>query len=326
MAVPQPPVASAGSFAGRVCRATIAIGLTAFVLWKSDPRAVLQAAAVANWRFVGLAIVAVVIDRALNAFRWLALLCVVPSAPRPALGAVLRIFFVSTFVGTFLPASVGGDAVRAYALSRRNVALSDSLASVVMDRALGVLSILMLGVVGLLLVRDLEVSRSAIGALALTTAGCVVMGLIIFSARIDAVVRTLMDRLPGVVARQRARRVMEAVQRYSSFRTELANVVVVSVVVQMLRVLQAYFLGLAIGMTAPLAVYFAFIPVILLVMLLPITINGIGTSQAAFVWFFGRAGVPDAEAFTLSILFLALGLVGNIPGGLISTWDQLRGR
>ena len=34
----------------------------------------------------------------------------------------MRIFFVSTFVGTFLPASVGGDAVRAYSLARLNVA------------------------------------------------------------------------------------------------------------------------------------------------------------------------------------------------------------
>ena len=29
---------------------------------------------------------------------------------RPPLATVMRIFFVSTFVGTFLPASVGGDA------------------------------------------------------------------------------------------------------------------------------------------------------------------------------------------------------------------------
>ena len=34
----------------------------------------------------------------------------------------MRIFFVSTFVGTFLPASIGGDAVRAYSLAKLNVA------------------------------------------------------------------------------------------------------------------------------------------------------------------------------------------------------------
>ena len=67
----------------------------------------------------------------------------------------------------------------------------------------------------------------------------------------------------------------------------------------------------------PLATYFAFIPLILLVMLLPVTFNGIGTSQAAFVWFFARAGVPAAAAFALSVLFVALGIVGNLPGALL---------
>jgi glycosyltransferase 2 family protein len=80
---------------------------------------------------------------------------------------------------------------------------------------------------------------------------------------------------------------------------------------------QAYYLGRALGIVADLDIYFAFVPVILLIMLLPVTVNGIGTSQAAFVWFFARAGVPAASAFALSVLFVALGIVGNLPGGLL---------
>jgi len=53
------------------------------------------------------------------------------------------------------------------------------------------------------------------------------------------------------------------------------------------------------------------------VMLLPVTFNGIGTSQAAFVWFFGQAGVQAAPAFALSVLFVALGIVGNLPGAVL---------
>ena len=52
-------------------------------------------------------------------------------------------------------------------------------------------------------------------------------------------------------------------------------------------------------------------------MLLPVTILGLGTSQAAFVWLFGAAGVPTAAAVALSILFVALGVVGNLPGGIL---------
>jgi hypothetical protein len=48
-----------------------------------------------------------------------------------------------------------------------------------------------------------------------------------------------------------------------------------------------------------------------------VTINGLGTSQAAFVWFFGRAGVASPPAFALSVLFVALGVVGNLPGAIL---------
>jgi hypothetical protein len=82
-----------------------------------------------------------------------------------------------------------------------------------------------------------------------------------------------------------------------------------------LRIVQAY-LGADSASTLP-STYFAFIPLILLVMLLPVTFNGIGTSQAAFVWFFARAGVPAPAAFALSVLFVALGIVGNLPGGIL---------
>ena len=61
-----------------------------------------------------------------------------------------------------------------------------------------------------------------------------------------------------------------------------------------------------------------------MVMLLPVTFNGIGTSQAAFVWFFARAGVDAAPAFALSVLFVALGIVGNLPGGILYAFGQSR--
>ena len=89
-----------------------------------------------------------------------------------------------------------------------------------------------------------------------------------------------------------------------------------SVGVQVLRVIQAYYMGVSIGMQQPLVTYFAFIPLILLIMFLPITANGIGTGQAAFLWLFSRVGTPREQAFALSVLFIALGIVGNLPGAV----------
>jgi uncharacterized membrane protein YbhN (UPF0104 family) len=118
-------------------------------------------------------------------------------------------------------------------------------------------------------------------------------------------------------AQSAARTLMDAVRRYASHHRALLAVLGLSVVVQLLRIVQAYCLGRALDLSLPMIVYFGFIPVITLVMQLPITIAGLGTTQYAFEWMFGRAGVPSAVTFALSILFLALGTLGNLPGGVL---------
>jgi uncharacterized protein (TIRG00374 family) len=297
-------------------RAAVAAGLAGYILWKSHPRDVLAALAGADWRPIAVAVVLVFADRALMAYRWVALLCIIDPAERPSFVEVMRIFFVSTFVGTFLPASIGGDAVRAYSMAQLNVRGSDAVASVFMDRMLGVASILVMAAAGLLLAHDLAGNVTIVLSLAVAASACAVTLALVFSDRAARSVSAVLLRMPASV-RHGGDRVLDSIRRYATHRGRLANVLAGSIAVQILRIVQAYFLGLGLAIAVPLPTYFAFIPLILLVMLLPVTINGIGTSQAAFVWFFGRAGVPAAPAFTLSVLFIALGVVGNLPGGLL---------
>jgi uncharacterized membrane protein YbhN (UPF0104 family) len=108
-----------------------------------------------------------------------------------------------------------------------------------------------------------------------------------------------------------------ALNAYRGHRGELAGVLAASLGVQVIRVFQAWLLGLALGLTAGLKVYFALVPLILLVMLVAPLPNGIGSSQAAFWWAFGRSGVSEPQAFALSVLFVALGIVGNLPGAAL---------
>jgi uncharacterized protein (TIRG00374 family) len=301
----------------RLARLAVAAGLTAYILWKSHPGEVLAVVANADWRPLLLAVALVVIDRALMAYRWVELLCTINPGERPPMAAIMRIFFVSTFVGTFLPASVGGDAVRAYSLSRWNVRAGDAIASVFMDRMLGVASILIMAVAGLLIVRDLAASPIVVAALLATAGLCAATVLLIFSERLAAMAARLLSMVPIEAVHRIGTRIIDSVRKYANHPRPLLYVLGCSVAVQVLRIVQAYFLGRGLGIAAGLPSYFAFVPLILLVMLLPVTISGIGTSQAAFVWFFGQAGVPAPAAFALSVLFVALNIVGNVPGALL---------
>ena len=304
-----------------VLRIAVAAGLTGYILWKSNPRSVLAAGGHADWGLIGVAVLLVLLDRALMAYRWVLLLCIVDSKDRPPLGEVMRIFFVSTFVGTFLPASVGGDAVRAYSVAKLKVRGGDAVASVVMDRMIGVASVLAMALVGLVLSSDLAGNRTIVGALIVAALACLATLLLVFSDGAVGLAASLVGRLPEKPARA-AQGVFASIRRYAAYHRQLTTVFAASIAVQVLRIVQAYYLGLGLSFGAPLSAYFAFIPLILLVMLLPVTFNGIGTSQAAFVWFFARAGVAGGPAFALSVLFVALGIVGNLPGGLLYVFGR----
>lgn len=299
-----------------VSRLIFAAILVGYTLWKSNPQDVWRICTQASLFPLLVAVLLVLADRAVMAYRWFILLRPLEGRNFPPLRAILRIFFVSTFVGTFLPASIGGDAVRAYSLSSHRVPIADAMASVFVDRMLGVLSVLIMALAGLAIARDLAQNPGVMLALGVTSVACVIAALIIFSNAADAVAELLFARIPWVRLRQATGSLIASIRRYAKHHDALSAVLLGSVTVQILRVFQAYYLGVALGIQQPSLTYFAFVPLILLIMFLPITANGIGTSQAAFVWLFSRAGTSGAEAFALSVLFVALGILANLPGAL----------
>ena len=311
---------------GALARLAVAVGLTAVILWKIDARAAGAAVATADWRWLSAAVALVLVDRALNAYRWLVLLRPLAAGASLRLSDVLRVFFVSTFVGTFLPGSVGGDAVRAVALSRHGVTMADSVASVFVDRVLGTLSILLIAASAVWFappsIPDWLAPLTV--ALAVASAAVVVAGL--FSDRVERLATGLLGRFTRGKLHKGGTSLLHSLRRYAHSTGALWNVLVSSAAVQALRILQAWMLGLSLGIDPGLTAYVVYIPVILVVMLLPISISGIGTSQAAFVWLFGLAGVASADAFALSVMFVALGAVGNLPGGILYAAGGLHGR
>ena len=300
-------------------RLIVAVGLTLFVLWQTNLTNILHHFSNADIKLIGVAAFLTVADRILMAYRWLGLLSSLGRALRPPFHILIRIFFISTFVGTFLPASVGGEAFRAFSLTRHRVSGPDAIASVFMDRMMGVLSVLILGAGGLLLARDLARDPLVLSGLVITACGCVVVVLLIFNEQAAAWAHHLSSCLPFKKLKQIGSKLIDAIQRYAMHRSTLFYVLICSIAVQIVRILIAYFIGKGLHIDVSLHVYFTLMPLIVLIMLLPVTVSGIGTSQAAFVWFFGRVGVTAEEAFALSVIFVGLSILGNIPGGILYT-------
>jgi glycosyltransferase 2 family protein len=306
----------------RVFRVTVAVVLTALVFYWSHPSKIVAAAASADWRWLAAAVALVLVDRTLMAMRWIDLLVALAPGSRPPLTAVIRVFFVSSFVSNVIP-SVGADLYRAYELSRYNVHLAESTASVLMDRALGVLSVVLVAAVALPFA-TVEGRAELLVILALVGAVCAVAAAVVFSARAADLVRSTAARIPIPLLHRVTAALTDAVRAYSHHHGAMVRVLALSVAVQVFRVIQAWCLGHALGLTLPLATYFAFIPLIVFIMQIPITPNGLGTTQVAFDRFFVPQGAPAPEVFALSVLFLGLGILGSLPGGLLYAFGDGR--
>ena len=144
----------------------------------------------------------------------------------------MRIFFVSTFVGTFLPASIGSDAVRAYSILKLDVSGGDAVASVLMDRILGVASIMVMAVVGLTLFREIAGNRPILAALAVVGVLCAMTMLLVFSARAASLAAACIRGLPFARVRHVGQRVVESIRKYAGHPQQLVAVLVCSIAVQ----------------------------------------------------------------------------------------------
>ena len=274
-----------------------------------------RAIAAIDLRYLALVLGLVAIDRTVMILRWVLLLRASGIAITTRDAA--RLFLVSSFVGSFLPAGVGADAARAYGLARESTTGSEALASVAVDRILGVFSIVLMSMVGVLAWAPArEDWRIAVAILALTIACSAV-----FWAS-DWLRWAIPDQHHDHSIARRALRLSDAVGRYRGRSGVLAHVMAWSIAVQVLRITQAYFLGLGLGLTVPYTYYLLFMPLALLILLLPISISGFGLPQGAIVWLLQPVGVPDAQSLALSTLIVLTGLAGNLPG----LWLWLRQR
>jgi uncharacterized protein (TIRG00374 family) len=300
--------------AGPLLRLLFTIGLTAYLIYKANPREIAANLAGVDWRWIWAAIGLALVDRVLMGLRWIWLLAPIDRKTLPPMRVIMRVFFVSTFVGTFLPSGLGGDAVRSLQLSQEGVPMPQSLASVLIDRVLGIVGILVASALGLVLYPRLMSDHRVGWAFLITVAGSLAALSMVYSETCAELGKRACRLIPIKGLAAKLERLIDALLAYRHHHGDVTLVLGGSIVVQFLRVLQAWCLGMSLGMTAPFIQYIAFVPLIVLIMQVAPVVNGMGAAQGAFEWLFKIGGTPAAPAIALSILFVALGFVGILPG------------
>ena len=271
--------------------------------------------------WVALAFVAFLGPTWLMAWRWQILLR--SQGIEEPLGWLTRMYFVAYAASQVLPTSMGGDAVRIVEHARRRPqAKAQVTGAVLLERVVGAAGTLVLVSVGMAVAvgryEDIELLVWAeIAGVAFVALAAVFM----FSRRTRGV---LQARVFPLGRRLRLQAPLESVHTalhgYRSAKGALGFALVLTVATQLLRTASIWFCGEAVGLDLSPLVYLILGPLLFFVVLMPLTINGLGVREAFFVAFLARFGVEGDTAFATGFLYYAVTLLTALPGILFLSW------
>ena len=265
--------------------------------------------------WLGLHLLAMVVERLVFTWKWHGLLTA-RGVDIPIIN-LLVITLVGKFWGMFLPSSVGVDVVRGYYLYRYTGRGADSASSVLVDKIIALWALLLIGSVGLVVYGKVfdgpEIGFYLLGIMALTAACLYVAVRPKFADWLSACLpRMLGDRVGGSIGK-----LYSSLLSYQDHPAALVRCFLLALLMQFLRILGAWTMASALGIEIPFIYYFLFIPVSMLLIMLPVSIGGFGMREGVLVALFALAGFSTTDAFALGFGVSITDLASSLVGGLV---------
>ena len=302
-----------------ILRWTVKIGVSAtlmvFLLHKIPTHEILGLAARADRGLLVAATVLFLLSNIAGWFQWHVLLR--SSGVGLDHARTFRFYFIGLFFNNFLPANIGGDAVKVYDLTKVGESPYRIIAVTLLDRVLGVFSLCLLAV----LADALLIARGAGTHHALYLGvfiACMIpaLGFYFFRPLGNWLRRTVL-RWRALSLNYRFTAIIDQLSPFRGRRGLVTRLILFSVLIQAMRVVTHVLVAMAIGVRmtpSTLAQFFVVIPILSLAMIPPVTINGLGIREGLGVLLFAEAGILSADAFVIEFGTYLISVVVSLVG------------
>jgi hypothetical protein len=224
----------------------------------------------------------------------------------------------------FLPSSVGGDLMKMVLLAPELDRREAAVASVLMDRVVGLAVTIGVGIGAVLLLPGVWNAPGLLLSLGLALLAFACGAAAMFSRPLIDLAAQLM---PGFVWRRvgpLVLRVHSALLMAGRNPSVLLKATGISVIRQIFVCVAIFCAGQAFGLPVGPIAYFATVPLAMAITALPIAINGLGLQDNAFVFLLGFVGLAPAQALSLSIWLHALRNGTGLLGGIVFALTRSR--
>jgi glycosyltransferase 2 family protein len=284
-------------------RAGLGVAIVAVLLWRYDARPILRILSRERPAYFAAVVLLYVAGQAMCAYRWQLLAALLKVHGRYS--EFLAYLFVGIFTNLFVPGLLAGDAARSVYLGRRHSRMGEAIASVVADRGVGLIGLFWLAAFAAIFLNFAPIPSSVVTP-------TVIVGAIALAGFLAApLVARLIHLMPRPI-----RRAGGIVAPYLHHPAALIPAIALSIVLQITLALGQYVLAVGLGLTVPLSLFILCVPIANVFASLPLTLNGLGIRESAYLLLFGMAGVRKEDAIALGLLWFAVTLVGGMTGSI----------
>ena len=225
--------------------------------------------------------------------------------PRLSVRQAVRFTMIGVLYGTALPGQLAGDVVKALRLTRAASRVGDvgaTIAAVAMDKVLGLFALLALTAIAL------GIGGAVFGSMAVKIVG---LGLAIF---ITLLVIAVVAPIPVALKKWTAQ--FSNWRRLTLRPVILLQALALGIVFQGFSISVFAILGDAMGIELTIAAWAVVVGLVSVVLLLPVTIAGVGLRDSSLVGMIALLGQSQSAALAMSLVLLSLNLLGAMVGFL----------
>ena len=264
-----------------------------------------------NLSFLIFAILIFPITYILTAARWHELLKALDI--HIGLFKAFTLTMVGAFYNTFMPGSTGGDFFKAMYASRQTPHRTRAVMSVVIDRVIGLIALIILGGIAASTQWHVLQCRQIAIASGVIIAG-VIVGLTVFY-------QPLLHRLFGLdwiishlPMQKQVQNALQVMWMYRRRPMLVGAALLVTFPVHMAVICSAMFSGMAFGLPLAASYYWAIVPVIVLSGSLPISPQGAGVMEYFAIKLTETRGATVSQAFALTMSIRLVQILWNLTG------------
>ena len=232
-----------------------------------------------------------------------------------------KLYWIGLFLSNFLPSNIGGDLSRIGLLYRFRKT-TEIAGSVLTERFIGLLALLTLASVTVCLRPDLLPGNSSVYwgtlAISLLAGGALILG----TKRLLSL-RSL-SKAPASGLTGQLVRLLQAITTYRQ-QSVILPVLSLSFLYYLAGFLAHYSIALALDLDLRLQDVVMITPLILLISMIPLSVNALGLAEGAFIAFYTKVGLSPSEALAFALLLRGMQMGCSAFGGLLLISRRNRG-